>query len=222
MNVKDAVCTRRSVRAYTDREVEPGRIAQLLEIAARAPSGGNVQPWNIHVLTADSLHRFKEAMAIRIAELPKGEGSEYDIYPASLPDVARTRIGEVGEAMYGHLGVARDDRVGRRAWFARNFRFFDAPVGLFCFVDRGAGQAQWSDLGMFLQTFMLLLREQGLDSCPQECWALYPRTVASLLDAPAEQMLFAGMAIGYKDDSHPVNRLITSRAPLESFVRFHN
>ena len=221
MKVSEAVVTRRSVRAFSDRSVDPALLRKLLTLAARSPSGGNTQPWNIHVVTDEALTRLKTVMADAITQAPRGEGGEYEIYPATLPDVARARIGAAGEALYGVLGVERSDREARREWFARNFRFFDAPVGLFCFVERGAGLSQWADLGMYLQTLMLLLREEGLDSCAQECWAMYPRTVQAFVGAPDSQMLFAGMAIGWKDDAHPINRLVTERAELDEFARFH-
>ncbi len=133
----------------------------------------------------------------------------------------RERRFECGEDMYGLVGIPREDKPARLRWFARNFEFFGAPLALFCSVHRDMGSPQWSDLGMFLQSVMLMLREEGLDSCPQECWSRYPETIGSFVGIPPERMLFAGMAIGYRNPEHPVNSLVTSRAPLEEFVRFH-
>ena len=123
--------------------------------------------------------------------------------------------------MYARVGISREDKEARRRWFANNYQFFGAPIGLFCSVHRQMGPPQWSDLGMFLQSVMLLLRAEGLDSCPQEAWALYYKTIRDFIGLPAERMLFMGMAIGYRNPDSAVNGLIATRAPLEEFVRFH-
>jgi nitroreductase len=122
--------------------------------------------------------------------------------------------------MYATMGITRDDKPGRLAWFARNYQFFGAPLALFCSVDRRMGPPQWSDLGMFLQSVMLLLQEAGVDSCAQECWSSYPQTVGQFIGLPAERMLFCGMSIGYRNPAHPVNGLQAQRAPLDAFARF--
>ncbi|MFM2099990.1 MAG: hypothetical protein RLZZ366_1529, partial [Pseudomonadota bacterium] len=129
---------------------------------------------------------------------------------------------EVGEMLYGSIGIEREDRKGRAIWFSRNFQFFNAPVGLFCTVDRQMGPPQWGDLGMMLQNIMLLLCEAGLDSCPQECWAVYPETVRNFLGTPAERMLYTGMAIGYKDPNDPANALMPHRAPSKEWLSVHD
>lgn len=123
--------------------------------------------------------------------------------------------------MYAKIGIAREDKGRRLKWFARNYQFFGAPVALFCYVDRNHGPPQWSDCGMYLQTVMLLLREAGLDSCPQECWALYHRTISDFIGAQDDQMLFTGMSIGWKDEAEPANQFRSARAPTEEFLRFH-
>lgn len=220
MKVSEALATRRSVRAYLDRPVDPAVIRRVIERASRAPSGGNLQPWRIFALTGEALDGLKAIMGERVAAEPKGEGTEYDVYPQALDSPYAQRRFAVGEAMYAQLGIERDDRAARRRWFNRNYRFFDAPVGLFCFVERYMGPPQWSDLGMYLQSVMLLLREEGLDSCAQECWALYPRTIAQFVRAPSNLMLFAGMSIGYADREHPVNQFPTARARTEEFATF--
>ena len=221
MNVSEALASRKSVRGFLDKPVEREIIEEILHKAARAPSGGNLQPWHIHVVTGDRIAELKTLMADKVVEMPGGDGLEYDIYPAKLGEPYRSRRFEVGETMYGHIGIPREDKAGRRQWFARNYQFFGAPVGLFCYVDRNMGPPQWSDLGMYLQSVMLLLREAGLDSCPQECWAIYPNTIGAFLGVPEEHMLFTGMAIGWQDDSAPANATVTTRAPLEEFVEFH-
>lgn len=220
MKVQDAVASRRSVRAFTDQAVDGKLLRDLLAQAARAPSGGNLQPWHLYLLGGEPLNRLKARMRGRLFEQPASESLEYEIYPPNLWEPHRTERFKVGEDMYALLGAAREDKIGRMRQFQRNFEFFGAPVALFCYVDKRMGPPQWSDLGMYLQTLMLLLREQGLDSCAQECWSIYPQTVAQFVPAPIEQMLFCGMAIGYVDQEAPVNQLETRRLPLEEFAYF--
>jgi len=166
------------------------------------------------------LLELKALIAQRLADAPDGEPREYDVYPRDLVAPYRDRRFAVGEAMYAELGIPREDRAARRRWFARNGEFFGAPLALFCSVDRSMGPPQWSDLGMLLQSVMLLLREQGLDSCPQEYWSIFPQTLGSFLELPAQRLLFTGMAIGHADRSHPVNRLVAARAPLDEVADF--
>jgi len=172
------------------------------------------------VVAGAPLDELKAIMRTRIQEAPKGEPTEYDIYPKELPSPYRDYRFEVGEALYGALGIPREDKFARLMWFSRNFQFFGAPVALFCSVAKTMGPPQWSDLGMYLQSLMLLLREEGLDSCPQECWAIYPETIRNFLGMPPERMLFTGMAIGWKDEADPANRWTPARAPLEAFATF--
>ncbi len=220
MNVTEAVVSRRSVRAFLSKPVPPELIRRAVELAARAPSGGNVQPWHISVIGGTVLDELKAIMQVRVFESTKPEIAEYDIYPKKLGAPYRDYRFQLAEEMYGHIGVPREDKVGRLKWFARNYQFFGAPLALFCSVDRQMGPPQWSDLGMYLQTLMLLLREQGIDSCPQECWAVYPDTVGRFINLPPERMLFCGMAIGYADLEAPANRLQSKRAPLEAYAEF--
>lgn len=215
MDVSDAVHRRASIRAFTDRAVDDEQLRSLLETAARAPSGGNVQPWRIYVVNGESMARFRE----HIADRPL-EQAEYDIYPPSLWEPYRTNRFALGEAMYATIGIERDDKAGRLAQFARNDEFFGAPTGLFCFIDRGMGPPQWSDLGMFLQTFMLLAVEAGLDTCPQEYWTVRHGAVQEFVGAPENEMLFCGMAIGYADREAPINSLQSERMPFEQWARF--
>lgn len=221
MNVTDALNSRRSVRGFLDQPVAADVIRRVLLTAARAPSGGNLQPWQIHIVAGDAMRELKTLMAKRVVEAPGGEAAEYKIYPDNLWSPYRERRYKIGEDLYASLNIPREDKPGRLRQFARNFQFFGAPVALFCFIDRGMGVAQWSDLGMYLQSVMLLLREQGLDSCAQECWSIYPKTISQFVGAPEQQMIFCGMAIGFADEDEPANRLVTHRAPLEEFVRFH-
>lgn len=219
-SVSLAVEQRKSVRAFLDTPIPSETIKDLLDKASRAPSGGNVQPWKIALVNGGAMTRFRALMDERLAGTPieGGEQPEYQVYPPSLKAPYREYRFAIGEAMYGLLGIGRDDKAARLKWFANNFRFFGAPAAIFCFVDRSMGAPQWSDLGMLLQTFMLLAQEEGIDTCPQECWSMYPKTIARFCSAPEELMLFCGMAIGHRDESHPVNALQSERAPIEDWL----
>ncbi|WP_321912366.1 MULTISPECIES: nitroreductase [unclassified Paraburkholderia] len=220
MKVSEAVTSRKSVRQFLPDPVDPAVIRRVLDTAARAPSGGNLQPWHVHVVGGESLAKLKSIMADRIAQAPAGEPMEYDVYPRDLGSPYRERRYQVGEDLYRSIDVAREDRPGRLRQFARNYAFFDAPLALFCTVDRQMGPPQWADLGMFLQTVMLLLREAGLHSCAQECWARYAQSVGEFLALPRERMVFCGMAIGHEDTRAPINQWRSARAPLDEFVQF--
>lgn len=222
MRVHEAIVSRRSIRAFLPTPVAGDVIRRVIETAARSPSGGNLQPWHIDIMAGEPLAELKATMRRRLlTDEAEVESPEYDVYPKALPSPWRDRRFNVGEAMYARLGIPRDDKQARRRWFANNFNFFGAPMALFCSVDRMMGPPQWSDLGMYLQTVMLLLREAGLDSCAQEAWSLYPKTVGRALGLPPERMLFTGMAIGWRDPADPINELVTDRAPPIEWARFN-
>jgi len=223
LSVTEALTSRLSVRDFLPTPVDGAVLRQVLATAARSPSGGNLQPWHIDVIAGERIDALRALMQRRLAEVAAGDSSEqpeYDIYPKELVSPYRDYRFALGEAMYATMGIPREDKAARLRWFARNYAFFGAPVALFCSVDRRMGPPQWSDLGMYLQSVMLLLREAGLDSCPQECWSVYPRTVGDFLGLPAERMLFCGMAIGHRNPAHPVNSLQSQRAALADFARF--
>ena len=213
MDVSAAVDRRMSTRAFLSTPVPTDTILDLLRAAARAPSGGNVQPWKIHVVNGAVRDRFVAAIAERAPGAPA-----YDVYPAGLWEPHRTARFELGEQMYARIGIAREDKAGRFAHLARNFEFFGAPAAIFCFIDRRMGPPQWSDLGMFLQTFMLLAEEAGLATCAQEAWATHAEAVTELLGLPDELMVFCGVAIGHADTAAPVNSLRSERLELDRFV----
>jgi nitroreductase len=224
MNVSEAIASRHSVRDFLPDPVPGETIRRVLAAASHAPSGGNVQPWHIDIVAGERLDALKALMQQHLMAVAAGDRSdlpEYDIYPKELVSPYRDYRFKVGEDMYGLMGLKREDKLARLQWFARNYQGFGAPLLLFCSIDRRMGKPQWSDLGMFLQSVMLLLREEGLDSCAQESWSVYPRTVGGFLGLPPERMLFCGMAIGRRNPGHPVNALRTERAPLEAFARFH-
>lgn len=221
MKVSEALDARSSIRAFNNDPVSRDLLVDVFKQASRAPSGGNVQPWKIVIVEGDKLDSFKELMRKRLSgePHPDGEVPEYQVYPEKLKEPYRTARFEVGEDMYGLLGISREDKQKRLEWFANNYQFFGAPAAAFCFVDRVMGPPQWSDLGMFLQSVMLLFQEHGVDTCAQECWSIYPNTVSDFCAVPAEWMLFCGMAIGYRDRDHPVNALRTKRLPTDSWLK---
>jgi nitroreductase len=220
MEVREAVASRRSIRVFLDEPVDPAVLQRVLEAAQRSPSGGNVQPWNAVVLTGAPLGRLQAAIAEVVPQGRVGRSAEYDIYPPALDGVYENRRVAVGEVMYEALGIAREDRQGRLEQFAHNFRAFGAPVVMLVHTPRYMGPPQWSDIGMWLQTVMLLLRAEGLDSCPQESWAMYTRQIRQCVAIPEHHIFFCGMAIGFRDPSVRVNRFAVPRAPLSEVVRF--
>ena len=216
MNVTEAVTARRSIRSFLDTPVSDTLLRELLEKSARAPSGGNVQPWQVHVVNGTRTQDF----LTHLQNQEMREQPAYDIYPKELPSPYRDSRFKVGEDTYGLLGIPREDKAARFAHLARNYEFFGAPAAFFCLIDKTMGPPQWSDLGMFLQTFMLLAQEAGIDTCAQEAWATRPNAVTSFLQTPDNLMLFCGMAIGYRNPEAPVNTLVSDRMPLDSWATF--
>jgi nitroreductase len=220
VKVSDALETRITCRAFLPKPVPEATLRKIFETAKRAPSGGNLQPWILYVVTGEPLRKFLSLIEQKRAANPHGEGTEYPIYPVNLKQPYKARSFKCGEDLYATMGIKREDKAARHAHFARNFRAFDAPVLCFFVIDRQMGVDQWSDLGMFMQSIMLLAREYGLHTSPQEAWALWHKTVAEFLNLPDELMLFCGMGIGFMDEAAPVNSLRTERASLQEFVTF--
>ena len=216
MNTSEAVRHRRSVRAFTQTPVTNQLLNELLIKAARAPSGGNLQPWKIFVLNNDSMVDFLAYQSSWI----EPETPSYEIYPPKLKEPYRTSRYELGEQMYSLLGIERENKSARIEQVMKNFNFFGAPAALFCFIDRQMGPPQWSDLGMFLQTFMLLATEAGLDTCAQEAWSMKHESVSAFVKADQTDLLFCGMAIGYGDKNAVINKLSSIRRPVEEWATF--
>jgi nitroreductase len=193
-------------------------LERVLRAAARAPSGANLQPWNSYVLTGATLAELKKRTAERVAAGDPGDEREYEMYPASLASPYRERRFAAAEQRYTALGIAREDRRARAAEVAANWKCFGAPAVLLCYIDRAMGPAQWADLGMYLQTVMLLLRAEGLHSCPQMAWSVYRTTVAEVISPPAGLVLFCGVSIGYADTAAAYARI--DRAPFAETVTF--
>ncbi|MDA8526186.1 nitroreductase, partial [Gammaproteobacteria bacterium] len=205
-----------SIRSFLSNPVPDQLIKDLLEKSSRAASGGNLQPWKIFVINNSSMSNFLEFQK----NWTKPEIPAYDIYPPKLKEPYRTSRFELGEQMYELLGIGRENKDARIAQVMKNFKFFGAPCAFFCFVDRQMGPPQWSDLGMFLQTFMLLAKEAGLDTCAQEAWSMKHDSVSKFVNADDTDILFCGVAIGYRDDTALVNSLKSERRPLKEWAKF--
>ena len=218
MNVSDAIGSRKTIRAFTNERVARDVIERILKTAARAPSGGNLQPWKVYVLLGEARDELVRRVAEARAQNPMGEAPEYLIYPPHLTEPYRTRRHRVGEAMYATMAIPREDKRARLGFFSRNWEFFGAPQGMIFTIDRQMQQGQWADLGMFIGNVMLLAREAGLDTCPQEAWAVWHRVIREYLSVPDNEMIFCGMGLGRADASAPVNALVTERAPLEEWA----
>ena len=220
--VDAAITSRRSIRAFLDKPVERADIERILEVAARAPSGTNTQPWKVYVLVGEAKARLSEAiLAVHLdPEQSRQHTEEYPYYPREWVSPFIDRRRKVGWDLYSLLGLTRDNKEGMAAQHARNFRFFDAPVGLIFTIDRVMEQGSWLDYGMFLQNIMVAARGRGLDTCPQAAFTQYHRIIARELGLPANETVVCGMALGWADPARIENTLVTEREPVASFVHF--
>ncbi|NGO72311.1 nitroreductase family protein [Streptomyces boncukensis] len=218
MDVHEAVTTRRAVRAFTAEPVPRQVLERVLATACHAPSGGNLQPWQVYVLTGAALAEVKKRTAERLAAGDPGDEREYPMYPAALGSPYRERRASAAELRYAALGIPRGDARARAGAVAANWDCFGAPAALFCYLDRAMGAPQWADAGMYLQTVMLLLRAEGLHSCPQMAWSVYRETVAEVVAPPGGLVLFCGLSVGHADPGFRAPR--TPRAPLTETVTF--
>ena len=223
--VDAAIVSRRSVRAFLPTPVPRQTIEDILAIASRAPSGVNTQPWKVTVLTGEA----KDTLSARIlaahdanaaAGSTGADVGEYDYYPTEWVSPYVDRRRKIGWDLYGLLGIAKGDKARMHAQHGRNYRFFDAPVGMIFTIDRILRQGSWIDYGMFLQNVMTAARGRGLDTCPQAAFIGFHQVIAEHLALPVGEMVVCGMALGHADDSAPENRLTTEREPVASFARF--
>jgi nitroreductase len=218
MTVDEAIGTRRSVRAFLPDPVPEATVRHILEVAARAPSGTNIQPWHVYAVAGEARERVcREVLAAR----DRGEGSwHYTYYPKQWREPYLARRRKLGWDLYGLLGIVKGDKDGMWRHFGRNFTFFDAPVGLFFTLDVDMELGSWIDVGMFIENVMIAARGQGLDTCPQAAWVEYHKAVHRAVGIPDSQKLVCGMALGYEDKTAPENRLVTAREPVDVFAKF--
>ena len=220
--VDEVILERRSVRGFLQTPVRKETVLEIIDVAARAPSGTNTQPWQVIVVTGEKKAALsRELVETSLDPLRDVEHSqEYAYYPDKWipPYIDRRR--KVGYDLYGLLGIAKGDKVGMERQFARNYTFFDAPVGIFFMIARVMGQGSWLDYGMFLQNVMIAAKARGIDTCPQAAFCKYHRIIARHLEIPDDHMLVCGMALGYEDQSKIENTLRTERESATSFTRF--
>ena len=217
LTVSEAVARRRSTRAFLPREVAPGLLREILGKALRAPSNSNIQPWLVHLVAGEPLRRLTAATAARSTHPPAFDAPHFPIYPEPVREPHEGRRFDCGERQYGVRGIAREDPAGRLDHVYHNFRLF----GLFLFTEPGMGRSQWADLGILLQTVMLLLTEAGLDCCAQISWTRMHRTVAEVLGVDPALELYCGLAIGYRDPDDPINAIRAPRAAFDELVTLH-
>lgn len=220
MSVEEAIVGRQSIREFIpDKPVEKETIEKVLTIAGRAPSGSNIQPWNVWVATGDARNAIAEACYARHMASDEGK-REYNYYPVKWREPYIGRRRETGWGLYGLLGIEKGDKEQMKLQHGRNYLFFDAPVGLFFTIDRDMELGSWLDCGMFIQSVMVAARGEGLETCPQAAFCNFHDTVTKLLGVPDEQMLICGMSLGYPVPGSKVNTFRTSRIGVEEFTTF--
>ncbi|HJV82253.1 nitroreductase [Noviherbaspirillum sp.] len=221
--VVDAViASRRSLRAFLPTPVAREDVEAILEIAARAPSGTNTQPWKAYVLTGGTKEKLSSEIlrAYNDPEIGRQHTEEYHYYPSRWTTPFLERRRKVGWDLYSLLGITRENKAGMHAQLGRNYRFFGAPVGIIFTIDRVLEQGSWLDYGMFLQNVMLAARARGLDTCPQAAFAQFHRIVRDVLQIPANEMVVCGMSLGFADESKIENTLVTERVSVSEFAKF--
>ena len=220
--VDAAITSRRSIRAFLDKPVAREDIERILDVAARAPSGTNTQPWKVYVLTGEARKQLSDAILAVNADPQQAREhtEEYAYYPREWVSPYIDRRRKVGWDLYSLLGLTRDNKAGMAAQHARNYAFFDAPVGFIFTIDRIMEQGSWLDYGMFLQNIMVAARARGLDTCPQAAFTQYHRVIAAQLGLPDNEMVVCGMALGWADPARIENSLVTDREPVAGFTRF--
>ncbi|WP_284178766.1 nitroreductase [Rhabdaerophilum sp. SD176] len=219
LSADEAILTRKSIRAFLDKPVPRETVEEILAVAARAPSGTNMQPWRATVLTGaartEFCHRL-EALAL------EGEAGtpQYAYYPPVFREPYLTRRRKVGYDLYATLGIQKGDKARMHGQHAKNFTFFNAPVGLIFTIDDDLELGSWLDYGMFLENVMIAARARGLDTCPQAAFITYHREIRDLLAIPADQRIVCGMALGHRDPEAPENLFETQREPVSAFATF--
>ncbi len=219
MDVEEAITGRRSIRRFLDESVPRPLVEHILEVSARAPSGANMQPWIVHVVTGASRARVGDA--VRDAARSGRRSPDYVYYPDEFFEPFKSRRRKIGFDLYALLGIGRDDAAARARQSEANFAFFGAPVGLFVTVNRRLNPGSWLDCFMFIQNLLLVARGHRLETCAQASWIPYAGTVRQTLGINEEEVLLCGIALGYPDPDAPENALATERAPVETFTTWH-
>ena len=219
MNLNELIKSRYSVRSFTDDTVDIETIREILEISSNAPSGGNIQPWKVYVVTDKTKEKLiKKALS----NFDNGvqEKIEYDIYPRPLDAEYKRRRSECARDMYTALSIKQDDTELRLSQIRENFKFFGAPVGMIVTIDKAFAENGWGHVGMFIQNICLSAVDNDIGTCLQESWSIYPETVKDILNIPDNEVVWCGIALGYPNKEHPINNYRTSRESIEKFVTF--
>jgi nitroreductase len=220
VSVREALRSRTSVRAYTRRPVPIEAVRDILCAARWSPSGSNLQPWKVIAVAGSAREEVCEVARRALALNPAGEEGDYPVCPSELRSPFRERRSLAAERRYAALGIERGDEAARMSAIARNYDFWDAPVGLFFAISRDLGHSQWAHLGMFIQSVALAAEEMGLGTCIQEAWAKVRETLRRHFDLPSDEIIYCGMALGYADRARPINSFRTTREPVDSFTAF--
>jgi nitroreductase len=218
--VDEVIQSRRSIRAFRKDPVSQETISKILEVASRAASAGNMQPWRVYVLTGGKLKRTVDAVCHAYETEADQHTSEYEYLPKNNFEPFLSRRRKIGLSMYSLLGIEKGDKERMRSQHRRNFEFFDAPVGLFFTMNRKLPVACFMDYGAFLQNLMISAKAHGLDTCAQTIWSDYHRVLTRELQLGEDEMLLGGMSLGYADNDAPINKLVSERAPLSEFATF--
>jgi nitroreductase len=218
--VDEAIATRRSIRRYLDTPVPVETVEAILDVAARAPSGTNMQPWRGYALAGAPKDALVAAVQAAFDARDPEHKQEVSYYPDAFFEPYLSRRRAVGWELYGLLGIAKGEAEKMQAQHRRNFQFFDAPVGLIFTIDRRLATGSWLDYGMFLENVMIAARGHGLDTCAQAAWTHFHRAIRPVLGLAEEEIVICGMALGYADPEAPENTLVTTRAPARSIIRF--
>lgn len=220
MHIDDVLHARKSVRAFKPDPVPRALVEEILVLAARAPSGTNVQPWKVHVVSGDVRRVLEEEVLAHRETRPADQGAEFPREgKRKEPYISRMR--KLGKDMYTLIGIPKGDQAANWNQWGRNYKFFDAPVGLIFTIDKELDRMSYVDLGIFLQSFMLAAKARGLDTCAQGAWNNFWTVTRRVLNVPDDQYIVCGISLGYADDAHPVNTLVSEREPVENFATFH-
>lgn len=220
MQFHDVLHARRSVRAFKPDPVPRAMLEELLVLASRSPSGTNIQPWKVHVVAGSVRAELeREVLAHRDGNPPDASAEFPRTGKRKEPYTGRMR--KLGKDMYSLIGIPRGDTAANWAQWGRNYKFFDAPVGLIFTIDKELDAMSFVDIGMFMQTLMLAAKARGLDTCAQGAWNNYWSVTRRVLNVPDDEYIICGISLGYADETAPVNTLVSEREPLESFATFH-
>lgn len=220
MDVLSAIRERISTRTFLDKPVSEETVRAILDDARWAPSGGNLQPWKVHVVAGEARQAIIDAVKAKLEADPFGDENAFPVYPESLWEPYRSRRYAVGEQMYDILNIPREDKMGRLGQVLKNFDFFDAPVGLFFTIDPRMNPNQWAHLGMFIYAVVLAAEGHGLATCMQEAWTRFTVTLGKALDLPDDEQVYCGLALGYADPDAPLNAMRTERAGVDEIATF--